>query len=123
MAHHPHVITHFELSANDPKEAADFYKKCFDWEIKAFPEMNYYTFAAEGGTGGGFNPVSDESPAGTVTVYINTPDLKDSLEKVKANGGTVLMESYEIPTVGTMATFKDPTGNVMALLQPLPMDE
>jgi hypothetical protein len=120
---HPHHITHIELSANDSGKAAEFYKACFDWEIKAFPEMNYHTFAAEGGSGGGFNPVTDDNPAGAIQVYINTPDLKASLEKVKANGGTVVMESYDIPTVGTMATFKDPTGNHMCLLQPLPMEE
>jgi hypothetical protein len=122
MTHHPHHITHIELSAQDAKAASEFYKACFDWEIKAFPEMDYYTFTAEGGSGGGFNKVSDEQPAGTVMVYINTEDLKGSLEKIRKNGGTVLLESYDIPTVGTMATFKDPTGNLMALLQPLPME-
>lgn len=115
---HKHPIVHVELSANDHKEAAKFYSDVFEWEIKEFPEMNYSTFAAEGGSGGGFNPVSEDNPAGQVLVYINTPDLKASLEKIKKHGGTVLLESYEIPTVGTMATFKDPTGNLMALLQP-----
>jgi predicted enzyme related to lactoylglutathione lyase len=81
--------------------------------------MNYSTFTAEGGSGGGFNPVGENFPSGRVMVYINTPDLKDSLEKIKAHGGKVLLESYDIPTVGTMATFTDPTGNLVSLLQPL----
>ena len=70
--------------------------------------------------GGGFNAVGDENPAGTVMVYIHTDDLAATVSKVREKGGTVLLESYEIPTVGTMATFKDPTGNVLALLQPAP---
>lgn len=115
---HPHHITHIEISANEPEKAKDFYKACFDWNIQAFPEMDYFTFTAEGGSGGGFNQVNDDNPAGTVLMYINTPSLKESLEKVTANGGTVVLESYEIPTVGTMVTFKDPTGNLIALLQP-----
>ena len=119
---HKHFISHVEFSANDHTAAGKFYADVFGWETQSWAEMNYTTFTAEGGSGGGFNPVSDDNPAGTVLVYINTPDLKESLEKVAANGGTVLMDGYEIPTVGTMATFKDPTGNVVALLQPAPME-
>ena len=114
---HPHHIVHIELSAADHKAAAQFYAEVFGWQTQEFAEMNYSTFAAEGGSPGGFNPVSDEYPAGSVTVYIGTPDLAASLEKVKANGGTVVMPFHEIPGVGTMATFKDPTGNLMALMQ------
>ncbi len=115
---HKHVITHIELPVNNAKDAAKFYQTVFEWNIIEDQEMEYVMFQAEGGTGGGFNPVSDENPVGNVLLYINTPDLKDSLEKIKANGGTVVMESYAIPTVGTMATFKDPTGNLLALLEP-----
>jgi len=115
---HKHAITHIELPAADVNAAANFYKTVFDWNIVVSEEMNYSMFDAEGGTGGGFSEVSDENPIGNVLLYLNTPDLKASLEAIKANGGTVVMESYVIPTVGEMATFKDPTGNLLALLQP-----
>lgn len=115
---HKHHLTHIEFSAKDHKQAAKFYSDVFEWEIKEFPEMDYSTFAAEGGSGGGFNKVGEDNPAGQILVYINTPDLKASREKIKQHGGTVVLESHEIPGVGTMATFKDPTGNLVALLQP-----
>jgi predicted enzyme related to lactoylglutathione lyase len=51
---------------------------------------------------------------------MKTDDLEASKAKIKEKGGTILLESYEIPTVGTMATFKDPTGNMLALLEPAP---
>jgi len=115
---HKHLITHIELPAANVKAAAQFYQTVFDWNVQEYSDMNYTTFAAEGGTGGGFTEVGEDNPVGNVLVYINTPDLKESLEKIKANGGSVVMESYVIDTVGVMATFKDPTGNLMALLQP-----
>ena len=115
---HKHLISHIELPTNNPQDSAKFYQGVFDWNITEDKDMNYVMFAAEGGTGGGFNEVSEENPVGNVLLYINTPDLKESLEKIKANGGEIIMESYEIPTVGTMATFKDPTGNLLALLEP-----
>ncbi len=113
-----HPIVHIEFPAKDIQEAAKFYHDVFEWEIQEYPEMHYSTFTAEPGTGGGFNPVSEEYPAGCIMVYINTPDLKESLEKIKAHGGKVVLESYPIPTIGVMATFTDPTGNLVALLQP-----
>jgi len=115
---HKHVISHIELPVHDAKAAAKFFESVFEWNIIEDKEMNYVMFNAEGGTGGGFSQVNDENPVGNVLLYINTPNLKDSLEKIKANGGTVVMEGYEIPTIGTMATFKDPTGNLLALLEP-----
>jgi len=114
-----HPIVHIELSAKDHKEAAAWYKDIFGWEITEFPDMNYSFFAGPNeSVGGGFNPVSDETPAGEVLVYIHTDNLAATINKIKEAGGTVVVESFDIPTVGTMGVFKDPTGNLMALLQP-----
>ncbi len=116
---HNHFIIHVEFSAKDLQETKKFYAGVFDWKITDYPEMNYAAFEAEGGSGGGFNPISGDYPAGRVLVYINTPDLDETLEKIKKAGGTVVLAGYDIPGVGRMATFNDPTGNLVALLQPL----
>lgn len=114
---HKHHISHIEIPADDPKAASEFYRTAFDWNIIEDKEMQYFMFAAEGGTGGGFSGVNEENPVGNVLLYIDTPDLKASLGKVRAGGGKVVLESYVIPTVGEMATFTDPTGNLLALIQ------
>lgn len=116
---HKHLITHIELSTRDIEESKKFYSDVFEWKIQDFPGMDYATFEAEGGTGGGFSPVSEDSPAVSTLIYINTPELEKTLQKIKAAGGTILMDGYDIQGVGRMATFKDPTGNMVALLQPL----
>ena len=121
MSHHQ--IVHIEISAKNHTEAGEFYASVFGWKVQAFPDMNYTTFDPGEGVGGGFNPVTDDNPAGMVTVYINTDDLEDTLGKIKAAGGEVILARHDIPTVGTMAIFKDPTGNQLALLKPLPMAE
>jgi predicted enzyme related to lactoylglutathione lyase len=116
-----HPIVHIELSSKDHKADAQWYEDVFGWETNEYPDMDYSTWSgADDSVGGGFNKVSDENPAGTVIVYIHTDDLEASKAKIKEKGGTILLESYEIPTVGTMATFKDPTGNMLALLEPAP---
>jgi len=114
-----HKFVHVELSSENLETMKEFYGGAFGWTFMDFPEMNYTTFAAQDGAlGGGFNPISDEFPAGTILLYIHTDDLADSREKVTAAGGSILMESFEIPGVGTMAIFRDPSGNQLALLEP-----
>jgi predicted enzyme related to lactoylglutathione lyase len=120
MSKHP--IVHVEISAVDRQASAQFYQELFGWQVKEFPEMNYTSFATgEDEVGGGFNPVNEENPAGTIMIYINTDDIAASLRQVDALGGKALMQPMQIPGVGLFATFKDPAGNTLALLQPDPM--
>jgi predicted enzyme related to lactoylglutathione lyase len=119
----PHPIVHIELSANDHGQAAQWYQDVFGWQTQAFPEMNYSTAQpAEGAVGLGFNPVSEQQPAGTVTAYIHCPDIAATVASLEAKGGQILMPPTPIPTIGQIALFRDPTGNMMGLLQP-EMDE
>jgi len=114
-----HPIVHIELSAHDHKKAAQFYANVFGWQIQAFPDMNYSTFSSgEGQPGGGFNPVSEQNPAGTTIVYIETDDIEASLEKIEANGGQRVGEPLDIPDVGVIHWFNDPAGNHMSLIKP-----
>jgi len=114
MSKHP--IVHIEFSADDREAAAQFYADVLGWKTTQMPEMNYATFAAEGGPGGGFNPVTEQNPAGTVLIYVATDDIEASLAKVEAAGGKTVMPKTEIPEVGWFGLFTDPTGNLVGLL-------
>ena len=112
-----HTIAHIELSAKDRKVSKKFYAEVFEWKFQDYEEMNYTTFETGEGVGGGFSPVGEDNPAGTVTVYIQTDDVTASLAKVTAAGGTVLMTEQEIPNVGKFGTFRDPSGNMVGLVK------
>ena len=114
MSDHP--IVHIEFSAGSPEDAGEFYREAFSWEIEHYPEMDYVTYEADPGPGGGFNKVDGETiKAGDVIVYIQTSDIEASLAKIESLGGKTLLPTTEIPTVGWMAFFADPTGNRVAL--------
>ena len=113
MSNHP--IVHIEISANNRKEASKFYERIFGWKITHDDQMDYSMFEYEDGRGGGFNPVSDHNPAGTVTIYIQSDDIEATLEKIEANGGKTILQKSEIPGIGWYAFFQDPTGNTLAL--------
>jgi predicted enzyme related to lactoylglutathione lyase len=70
-----HAIIHVEFSSKDLAGSMKFYNKVFGWKTENYPDMNYSTFEAEGGPGGGFNPVHADYPAGRTMVYISTPEL------------------------------------------------
>jgi predicted enzyme related to lactoylglutathione lyase len=116
-----HSIVHVELSAKDRKALSKFYADVFGWEVEHLDAMNYTTFKAGEGVGGGFNPVNEQTPAGTVTVYIETDDVTASLKEVQKAGGTTIVPEAEIPNMGKFGMFRDPQGNLIGLFKPFPM--
>jgi predicted enzyme related to lactoylglutathione lyase len=110
-----HPIVHIEFSAQNREAAAQFYADVFGWKTTQIPEMNYATFESEEGRVGGFNPVTEQNPAGTVVVYIGTNDIEASLAQVEAKGGKTVVSKTEIPDMGWFAMFSDPTGNLVGL--------
>jgi predicted enzyme related to lactoylglutathione lyase len=114
-----HNIVHVEFSAEDREAAGKFYSQLFGWEVEQIPEMNYATFETGDNVGGGFNPVTDTNPAGTVLVYIGTDDIDASLAKAESLGGKIVLPKSEIPDTGWFGFFSDPTGNVVGVYTPL----
>jgi predicted enzyme related to lactoylglutathione lyase len=110
-----HSIVHIELSAKDREVSGKFYSDVFGWKVEQTPEMNYATFETGEGVGGGFNPVSDQNPAGSVVVYIGTDDIDASLAAVEKHGGKTVAPKGEIPGYGWFAIFLDPAGNLVGL--------
>lgn len=114
-----HPIVHVEFSADDPQAAGRFYREIFDWQIQEHPEMNYVSFSwGVENAGGGFNPVQEGYPAGTVLAYIQTEDINATLEEINQRGGETVEPPMPIPGVGQIAIFSDPTGNRIGLIQP-----
>lgn len=120
MSNHP--IVHIELSAKDRETLGNFYASLFGWKVEQIPDMNYAVFEAEGGPGGGLNPVSEQYPEGTVMVYVQTDDIDTTLARVEELGGQLTAPKQDIPGVGWIAFFKDPSENQLALLQPTNQD-
>lgn len=108
-------IVHIELAAKDPAASSKFYADVFGWKIEVDPNFNYHQFAAEGGPGGGFNPVNENFKEGEVIPYLGTDDIEAALKKVERAGGKVLQTKQEIPGIGWFAFFADPAGNRIGL--------
>jgi predicted enzyme related to lactoylglutathione lyase len=111
-----HPIVHIEFSASDLAAGAKFYSDLFGWKTEHMPEMNYATFEAPPGPGGGFARVDGEMySAGDVVVYVQTDDIEATLAKVESLGGSTVLPKTEIPGFGWFGLFRDPTGNRVGL--------
>lgn len=118
MSDHP--IVHIELSAKNPQELSNFYHDLFGWRIQHDEALNYTMFETkEGGLGGGFSPVSDDNPPGSVLIHIQTDDIEASLREIEAHGGQSIVPKTEIPATGWFAVFADPSGNKVGLYTPM----
>jgi predicted enzyme related to lactoylglutathione lyase len=114
-------VIHFEIPAQDPGKIAAFYREVFGWEITKWEgggQPYWLVKTGEDGTpgidGGLF------TPSGLRTGVINTIDVQDIdalLNKVKANGGQIIMEKGAIPGVGWLAYCKDVEGTIFGMMQ------
>ena len=117
----------YELLANDPAVAAEFYPKVMEWTTEKWktpPGAPPYTmFNNEGRAIGGMMELPKEARgAGAPSHwlgYVSVPDTDASFEQAKRLGAMTLMAPFDIPEVGRAAVIKDPQGAVLSLFTPI----
>jgi len=113
-------VVHFEIAANDPEKVTAFYQNVFGWKIAKWGGPQDYRVvttgdpASPGIDGGIFRP--NEWFNGTVNT-IQVEDLDAAVEKVKQNGGQVVVEKNVIPGVGYQVYCKDVEGTLFGIHQ------
>ncbi|GMU74206.1 MAG: glyoxalase [Candidatus Campbellbacteria bacterium] len=128
----PNPVVHFELPADNRERMRAFYEKTFGWQTQQLgPEMGDYITVTTtetdenhmvktpGTINGGFYQRDMAAPeAQHPSIVISVDNLEESIERVKANGGTIQGEPMPIPGVGKFAAFTDTEGNRLSILQP-----
>jgi predicted enzyme related to lactoylglutathione lyase len=71
-----------------------------------------------GAINGGFYEYKDEPGFQYPSVVVAVDNLKESMERVKKEGGEVIGEPNEIPGIGMFVSIKDTEGNRVGMLQP-----
>jgi predicted enzyme related to lactoylglutathione lyase len=114
----PRVI-HFEIPADNPDRAVQFYTKIFGWTFQKWDGPQDYWLVSTGDKGPGINGgLLRRSHPGAGTV--NTVDVTSVDEMVRAvekAGGTIVAPKMPIPGVGYLAYCQDPEGNTFGLMQ------
>jgi uncharacterized protein len=124
-------VQHFEIPADDIARARTFYESSFGWNTKEWPMpdgSNYiglYTGPVDeqnmwkepGFINGGMVQRGGQFPVMSPTIAVVVADLDATLEKIKAAGGTVVMNKIELAGTGWYAYIKDTEGNVIGVWQ------
>lgn len=113
-----------DLQTTDQSAAKRFYAGLFGWtyDDQPMPEGQVYSMALLGGnTVAAIAPQARELAAADAppmwNTYIAVDSVDDSVTKVRAAGGIVAMEPFDIPEAGRMAFIMDPAGAPVALWQ------
>jgi predicted enzyme related to lactoylglutathione lyase len=120
-------LVHFEIHADDPERAVDFYTSVFGWTVNRFGDVEYWLLSTgpsdEPGIDGAILPRSGERPpiGASIVGAVNTvsvDDLDATLAKVSEKGCGLALDKMVIPGVGTVAYVFDTEANVVGILQP-----
>jgi len=120
----PRVI-HFEVHAENPERAAEFYRNVFDWKINKWEGPVKYWLIETGreatpGINGGIIERRGEIDGQAVIAYVCTidvPDIDEYAKRVEANKGLIVVPKNAIPGVGWLVYCKDTEGNIFGILQ------
>lgn len=111
-----------DLASSDVEKSKAFYSALFGWTLQdAGPEYGGYINAHMDGkavAGMIANNPEWNAPDGWTT-YFATDDIDATLQRVADNGGGNCMQAMEVPQLGYMGLFGDPSGAVVGLWQPL----
>ncbi|MFE9046163.1 VOC family protein [Streptomyces sp. NPDC007818] len=117
-----------ELHTPDPEAALAFYRSLFDWRWAAMeaPGMTYRVISTaegdqEAASFGGAAELQDSGERSRWIPYLEVGDADATADAVTVSGGTVLLPPADIPDVGRLAWFADPSGAEFAVLKPAPM--
>lgn len=113
----------YELLTTDLDAACDFYPRILPWTIEksGMPGLDYRMVVApegrpDGGIGGMMTLPAEAPQQPLWMAYIGVDDVDATVEKIKAQGGSVHVPPTDIPNVGRFSMVADPQGVVFYVM-------
>ena len=113
-------VIHFDLSADNPERAAEFYRSVFNWKVNKWEGPEDYwliqtgTKEEPGVTGGVAGRIK---PNDTTAVVFDVESVDRAAKRVLDSGGIIREEKKAIPGVGYLIMCKDTEGNTFGIMQ------
>jgi predicted enzyme related to lactoylglutathione lyase len=124
-----HTICHFEIPADAPQRAAEFYRELFDWDIRSWDsadnnaEIQMIKTVPTDATGQPIRPgvngmiMKRQHPQQPFANYILVESVEEYGAKAVALGGQIVMPKTAVPGMGWFLYFMDTEGNILGLWQ------
>ncbi len=102
-------IVFFDVAGNDTESLNVFYSAVFGWNLDKQGQMRAPVVSPLAGA-------IRKDPT-EVRIYIGVPAITETLELIKAHGGSVDAPRFEVPGVVILGLFRDPAGNPLGLVE------
>ena len=118
-------VVHFEIHADEPQRAVNFYHNVFDWQINKWEgPADYWLITTGPDTEAGINgaivrrpqPISGNA-ANAFVCTIDVPSVDNAIAKITSHGGTIELPKMAVPHIGWLAYAKDTEGNIFGVMQ------
>jgi predicted enzyme related to lactoylglutathione lyase len=115
-------VVHFEIPAENPERAAEFYNSAFGWQIRKWdgPTSYWLVTTGEKGEPGIDGAIMENKNVKSVVNTIGVQSIDESIRKVLKAGGKQATKKDLIPEIGWFCYCQDPDGNLFGILEPLP---
>jgi predicted enzyme related to lactoylglutathione lyase len=107
-----------DLGTNDAQGAKAFYGGLFGWEFEDQPSADQGTYSICRLDGRAVAGLYDGAERPAWGAYIRVDDLDRATERARQLGAEVLVEPFDAPGGGRVATVRDPAGAEVSLSQP-----
>lgn len=117
-------LSHFAIYTEDTNRAKEFYSNVFDWGFQALGQKDFLQIKDDNSDNGeligalqsrNYSPVPEKIIGLECTISVENVD--NIAERVKNNGGQILMPKTAIPYVGWIIKFLDTEGNLICAMQ------
>jgi hypothetical protein len=108
-------VVHFELGCKDLEKTTAFYTNLFGWGKTSVPYASMLNTNSKEGIQGQITSLGHE-PHQYVTFYVQVEDIDATLKKIEEAGGKKIVGPIPLPNKTQFAWFKDPEGNMVALV-------
>jgi predicted enzyme related to lactoylglutathione lyase len=115
-----------ELHTSDPRKALGFYEEVLGFSHRSMdmgPSGTYHILSKGGVDRGG---VTSHLPAWAAPhwlPYVAVDDADATIARARKGGATIPFGPEDIPGIGRFGVLEDPTGAVLAIIRPLPMEK
>jgi predicted enzyme related to lactoylglutathione lyase len=119
----PGVPCWIDTNQSDPEAVLPFYRGLFGWEFEdsmpADAPGHYFMARIRGGDVAAVGSSPDGAPpVASWNTYIWVDSADDTAAKVRAAGGQVMSEPFDVMDAGRMAVLSDPEGAAFCVWQP-----
>jgi uncharacterized protein len=113
----PGALSLNQLNTSDTEAAERFYSELFGWRFDSVgePDNPYWGIFRGDALNGGMMPLPGGPVPSHWLVYFGSDDVDADADKIRAGGGTLMVEPMDVPPSGRILVAADPQGAVFAM--------